>query len=155
MQLYMLIMMQTPVGWRRTKFVEEMPEHNNRDEGRRIAEEWARRTIPFNMAYEPMIAVVVRAAGPHARPQYVTHQTINFDGIRSGEVMKAIKCRYGEYYPDQFKAWDNAGPMMKIGQWDMQVAGALSTSGKAMPSMATKNKVDSVVLPFIDRMIKQ
>lgn len=150
MQLYMLIMMKTKLGWRRTKHVEEMPPHNGRDRARFIAEMWAKKTLPTG---EPAIAVVVRAAGPYARPSYITHQTINFDGISAGEVMRAVKCRFGESYPEQFRAWDSAGAMMKIGQWDMQVAGALSASGSAHPAM--KNQVDSVVLPFIDRMIKQ
>ena len=150
MQIYMLIMMKTKRGWRRTKFVEEMPEHSDRDEARRIAEIWAKNTIP---THEPMIAVVVRAAGPYAKPHYIAHQTINFDGIRSVEVMRAVKCAYGESYPEQFKPWDSAGAMMNINNNDMNIACALSRSNGIKP--ATKNQVDSVVLPFIDRMMKQ
>lgn len=144
MQLYMLIMMKTKLGWRRTKHVEEMPPHNGRDRARFIAEMWAKNTIP---THEPMIAVVVRAAGPYARPSYITHQTINFDGMR------AVKCRFGESYPEQFRAWDSAGAMMKVGNNDMSIACALSRHNDIRP--ASKNQVDSVVLPFIDRMMKQ
>ena len=149
MQIYMLIMMKTERGWRRTKYVKEMPEHNDRDEARRIAYLWAKNTIPN----EPIIAVVVRATGPYAKPQYITHQTINFDGIRSVEVMRAVKCAYGENYPEQFKPWDSAGAMMNINNNDMNIACALSRSGGINPT--SKNKVDSVVLPFIDRMMRQ
>ena len=153
MQLYMLIMMESPVGWRRTKFVKEMPEHSDRDEARRIAEIWAKRTIPAHWAHEMMIAVVVRAAGPYARPQYITHQAINFDGIRAVDVIRAVKCAFDEYYPEQFKPWDSAGAMMEVNSNDMNIACALSRSNNIKP--ATKNQVDSVVLPFIDRMMKQ
>lgn len=153
MQIYMLIMMNTERGWRRTKFVEEIPEHSDRDEARRIAYLWAKSTIPAHRAHEMMIVVVVRATGPYAKPHYITHQTINFDGIRSVEVMRAVKCAYGENYPEQFKPWDNAGAMMKVNSNDMNIACALSRSNNIRP--ASKNQVDSVVLPFIDRMMKQ
>lgn len=153
MQIYMLIMMKTERGWRRTKFVEEIPEHSNRDEARRIAEIWAKRTIPSHIAHEPMIAVVMRATGPYAKPNYITHQTINFDGIRSVEVMRAIKCGFDEQYPEQFKPWDSAGAMMNVNNNDMNIACALSRHNGIKP--ASKNQVDSVVLPFIDRMMKQ
>ena len=153
MQIYMLIMMETALGWRRTKYVEKIPEHRDSDEARRIAYLWAKNTIPVHMAHEPMIAVIVRATGPYARPHYITHQTINFDGIRSVEVMRAIKCGFDEQYPEQFKPWDSAGAMMKINNNDMNIACALSRSNGVRP--AYKNQVDSVVLPFIDRMMKQ
>ena len=92
-----------------------------------------------------MVAVVVRATGPYARPSYITHQTINFDGIRSVEVIRAVKCAYGESYPEQFKPWDSAGAMMKVNSNDMNIACALSRSNNIRP--ATKNQVD--------RMMKQ
>lgn len=153
MQIYMLIMMETELGWRRTKYVEKIPEHRDSDEARRIAYLWAKNTIPVHMAHEPMIAVVVRATGPYARPQYITHQTINFDGIRSVEVIRAVKCAYGESYPEQFKPWDSAGAIMNINNNDKNIVYALSRSGNVKP--ATKNQVDSIVLPFIDRMMTQ
>ena len=153
MQIYMLVMMKTQLGWRRTKYVKEMPEHSDRDEARRIAYVWAKNTVPTHWAHEPLIAVVVRAAGPYAKPSYITHQTINFDGIRAVEVMRAVKCAYGENYPEQFKPWDSAGAMMNVNSNDMNIACALSRSNNIRP--ATKNQVDSVVLPFIDRMINQ
>ena len=153
MQIYMLIMMKTERGWRRTKFVKEMPEHSDRDEARRIAYLWAKNTIPSHMAYEPLIAVVVRATGPYARPSYITHQTINFDGIRAVDVIRAVKCACDESYPEQFKPWDSAGAMMKVNNNDMNIACALSRHNGIRP--ASKNQVDSVVLPFIDRMINQ
>lgn len=153
MQLYMLIMMRTKLGWRRTKYVEEMPPHDNRDEARFIAEMWAKKTLPPEYLYEPAIAVVIRAAGPHARPSYITHQTINFDGISAGEVMQAVKCKFGESYPEQFKPWDSAGAMMRVNSNDMNICCALSASGGVHP--APKNRVDSVVLPFIHRMMSQ
>ena len=153
MQIYMLVMMKTERGWRRTKYVQEMPEHSDRDEARRIAEMWAKNTVPAHWAHEMMIAVVVRATGPYARPSYITHQTINFDGIRSVEVIRAVKCACDESYPEQFKPWDSAGAMMNINNNDMNIACALSRSNGIKP--ATKNQVDSVVLPFIDRMMRQ
>lgn len=153
MRLYMLIMMQTALGWRRTRFVEEMPPHDDRDHARFIAEMWAKRTIPSHMASEPFIAVVVRAAGPHARPQYITHQTVNFDAIKSVDVMRAVKCNYGESYPEQFKPWDSAGAMLKVNNNDMNIVCAIACVNNPKP--ATKNQVDSVVLPFIDRMMRQ
>ncbi|MGL4616106.1 MAG: hypothetical protein ACRCVV_19875 [Shewanella sp.] len=94
-----------------------------------------------------MIVVVVRATGPYAKPHYITHQTINFDGIR------AVKCAFDEYYPEQFKSWDSAGAMMNVNNNDMNIACALSRHNGIRP--ASKNQVDSVVLPFIDRMMKQ
>ena len=153
MQIYMLIMMETALGWRRTKYVEEMPKHDDRDEARRIAYIWAKNSVPAHWAREMMIAVVVRAAGPHAKPHYITHQTINFDGIRSVEVIRAVKCTCDESYPEQFKPWDSAGAMMNVNNNDMNIACALSRSNGIKP--ATKNQVDSVVLPFIDRMMRQ
>lgn len=153
MQIYMLVMMKTERGWRRTKYVKEMPEHSDRDEARRIAEMWAKNAVPTHWAHEMMIAVVVRATGPYARPSYITHQTINFDGIRAVDVIRAVKCAFGESYPEQFKPWDSAGAMMNINNNDKNIVYALSRSGNVKP--ATKNEVDSVVLPFIDRMMKQ
>lgn len=153
MQIYMLIMMKTERGWRRTKHVQEMPEHGDRDEARRIAYLWAKSTIPAHRAHEMMIAVVVRATGPYAKPHYITHQTINFDGIRAVEVMRAVKCAFDEYYPEQFKPWDSAGAMMNVNSNDMNIACTLSSSGNVRP--ATKNQVDSIVLPFIDRMMRR
>lgn len=153
MQIYMLIMMETERGWRRTKYVEEMPEHSNRDEAQRIAEIWAKRTIPAHLGHEPMVAVVVRAAGPYARPQYLTHRAINFDGISAVQIIRAVKCAYGENYPEQFKSWDSAGAMMKVSNNDLNIIRALSCTNSVQH--ITKNGVDSVVLPFIDRMMKQ
>ena len=153
MRLYMLIMMQTALGWRRTKFVEEMPPHDDRDHARLIAEQWAKYTIPSHMSHEPYIAVVIRAAGPHARPQYITHQTVNVDGVKSADIMRAVKCNYGESYPEQFKPWDKTGATMAVNSNDKNVCLALSRSHNHRP--ATKNQVDSVVLPFIDRMMRQ
>lgn len=153
MQIYMLVMMESALGWRRTKYVQEMPEHSDRDEARYIAEMWAKNTVPTHWAHEMMIAVVVRATGPYAKPHYITHQTINFDGIRSVEVIRAVKCAFGESYPEQFKPWDSAGAVMRVNNNDMNIACAISRSNGIKP--ASKNQVDSVVLPFIDRMINQ
>lgn len=110
---------------------------------------WAKNAVPTHWAHEMMIAVVVRATGPHARPSYITHQTINFDGIRAVDVIRASD----ESYPEQFKPWDNAGAVMRVNNNDMNIACALSRSNGIKP--ATKNQVDSVVLPFIDRMMRQ
>ena len=153
MQIYMLVMMKTERGWRRTRYVKEMPEHGDRDEARRIAYLWAKNTVPAHWAHEMMIAVVVRAAGPYATPHYITHQTINFDGISAVQIIRAVKCAFDENYPEQFRPWDSAGAMMKVNNNDMNIACTLSRSGSVRP--ATKNQVDSVVLPFIDRMMKQ